>query len=160
MPILNLDHNMRLNLTAILDGLECAGRREAYAVCRLQERIDLNDKERETVGLKKMQTPDGRDYMMWQPKADVPVKPYDLPEADVERICRALDNYRVVLGRDRMWWEPLMAQLPSPVEGNGDARTAGATAPPQRKPDEIVEAIEESITRGPTQPQKKEKVIR
>lgn len=156
MPVLNLDHNQRLNLVAILDGLESQGRREAFAVCRLQETIDLNDREREAVGLKKMKTPDGRDYVMWQPNVDtVPAREYELPDADVDRICRALDNYRVVLGRDRLWWEPLIAQLPSPAESNGEASAASPAAaalPPPPKNREDAE-------RSPAQPKKKEKAV-
>lgn len=123
--ILNLDHNQRLNLVAILDSLECPGRREAFEVCRLQVSIDLSDQEREAVGLKKMRTTDGREYLAWNANGDIiKAREYELTDADISRICRALDNYRVVLGRDRVWWEPLMAQLPAemPAESsNGNA---------------------------------------
>ena len=118
--VLNLDHNQRLNVIAILDGLECAGRREAFAVCRLQEKLELSDQERETIGWRRMKAPDGREYVLWSNNGSIEAREYDLAEEDINRICRAMDNYRVVLGRDTHWWTPLTAQLPEPVEANGD----------------------------------------
>lgn len=117
---LRLDQSQRLNLVAILDGLECQGRREGFAVCRLQEKIDLNDQERESIGWRKLKAPDGRDYVMWNMNGAGEVREYDLAEDDVKRICQALDKFPVVLGRDKSWWLPLTAQLPEPEESNGN----------------------------------------
>ena len=117
--MLSLDHNQRLNLVAMLDGLECQGRREAWAVCNLQQQLDLSDGEREAIGWRKQKTPDGREYVLWN-MSGIDARPYELNDEDILRICRAVDQYRVVLGRDRSWWEPLTAQLPKPAEANGN----------------------------------------
>lgn len=117
--VLSLDASQRLNLVAILDGLECPGRREGFAVCRLQEKLDLTDQEREAIGWRKLKSPDGREYVMWNSNGTFDRREYDLAEDDVQRICRAMDKFPVVLGRDKSWWLPLTAQLPEPEEANG-----------------------------------------
>ena len=117
---LNLDQQQRLNLIAMLDALECGGRREAFAVCRLQEKIDLSEAERDSIGWRKMRAQDGREFVLWNNNGSIQPKEYDLAQEDVNRICRAVDQYRVVLGRDRVWWEPLTALLTPPVEGDAD----------------------------------------
>src|SRR5215831_6021068 len=115
---LNLDANQRLNLVAILDALECQGRREAFAVCRLQEKIDLSDQEREAIGWRKQRAPDGREFVMWNMNGAISTGEFDLSDDDITRICNAVDKYPVVLGRDKHWWLPLTAQLPKPAEAN------------------------------------------
>lgn len=117
---LTLDHNQRLNLVAMLEALECQGRREAFAVCDLQKQIDLSDDERNAIGWRKSRAPDGREFILWNSQQNgVAPRAYELSEADTARVCRAFDQYHVVLGRDRSWWEPLAAQLPQPEESNG-----------------------------------------
>jgi len=118
---LSLDYNQRLNLVAMLDALENVGRREAWAVCALQEKLDLNDQERLAIGWKKIKTDDGREYILWDRNTSLESHEYDLPEEDIRRICNAVDKYPVVLGRDKHWWSPLAAQLPRPAERNGDS---------------------------------------
>lgn len=117
---LNLDHNQRLNLVAMLDGLECQGRREAFAVCRLQEKLELSDEERVAIGWRQMKAPDGRDYAMWNNNGAITAREFDLSEDDMTRLCSAVDKHPVVLGRDKHWWLPLTKQLPAPVESNGN----------------------------------------
>lgn len=116
---LSLDHNMRLNLIAMLDAVECQGRRDGFAVCRLQEKLDLTDQERETVGFQKMKGQDGREYALWN-RNGLAAREYDLAEDDVKRLAAAMDKYPVVLGRDKHWWLPLTEQLPESAEKNGD----------------------------------------
>ena|SRR5215475_11242758 len=117
--ILNLDHTQRLNVIAILDGLECHGRREAYAVCRLQEQLDLNDDERTIIGWRKQKDDKGREYVLWNAQAVIGVKPYEISEDDLSRICKAIDKYPAVLARDKNWYLPLIAQLPDKEQSNG-----------------------------------------
>jgi hypothetical protein len=121
---LTLDYTQRLNLVAMLDACEAQGRREAWAVCALQSRIDLNDQERDAIGYRRMKTPDGRDYAQWagaNGNAPLPLT-VELDEPDTRRICRAVDNYRVIWVRDRAWYEPLVAQLPPPEDLNAAVR--------------------------------------
>ena len=120
---LNLDATQRINLVAMLDGIEAQGRREAWALCALQSRIELNDTEKDAIGFRRMKTPDGREYAMWNNlNGDSTIFTIDLQDEDIKRICRAVDQYRVVLARDRGWWAPLVDQLPQPEE----AKAAGA----------------------------------
>ena len=117
---LNLDYSQRLNLVAMLDGIENVGRREAWAVCALQSKLDLSDQEREAVGWRKFRSSDGREYVLGNNNGSAQAHEYDLAEDDIKRICHAIDKYPVVLGRDKHWWLPLTAQLPKPAETNGD----------------------------------------
>ena len=113
--ILNLDHNQRLHLIGALDRLESVGRRDGFAVCRLQERLELTDQEREAIGWRKMNVNNGQEFVSWNNNNGLPAKEYDLSEDDIKRLCNAIDKYPVVLGRDKHWWVPLTAQLPQPV---------------------------------------------
>lgn len=117
---ITLDHNMRLNLVAMLDALEVQGRREAWAVCDLQKQIDLSDGERDAIGWRKARAADGREYVVWNSTNGLQPRAYEFNDGDTGRICRAIDQYRVVLGRDRSWWEPLASQLPEPQGSNGN----------------------------------------
>src|SRR5215467_11891984 len=109
---LELDVNQRLNLVHILDALECTGRRETYAICKLQEWIDLSDDEKRSIDYKRERAPDGREYAMWGANGHIKPTRYDFSEEDSRRILAALDNHRVILARDRSWWEPLVSQIP------------------------------------------------
>lgn len=124
---LSLDHAQRLNVIAMLDRLECQGRREAWAVCALQHKLDLSDEERAAIGYRKMRTEDGREFVLWANGPGLPAKSYELEEADLKRIADAMDKYPVVLARDRAWWEPLNEQMPLPLEVNGNAAVTQPT---------------------------------
>ena len=122
MTTLRLDVSQRLNIVAMLDGVECpGGRREVWAVCRLQEHINLNDDEKAAVGYQKLRSPDGREYVTWSLNNNGHHAPreFELSDDDAQRLCRAVDSFRVVLVRDRSWYEPLVAQLPKPAEAAG-----------------------------------------
>ena len=119
MHTLVLEPTQRLNIIAGLDRLECQGRREGWAVCALQKCLDLTDEERAIIGWRKQRTDDGREYAMWSNGSALPPRSYDLEDQDIQRICKAMDVYPVVLVRDRAWWEPLTAQLPAPQQDNG-----------------------------------------
>lgn len=126
---LRLDVPQRLNIVAMLDGVECpGGRREVFAICRLQERIDLSDDEKAAVGWRRLLAPDGRTYVTWNLATNGSHKltEYELSDDDAERLCRAVDRFNVVLGRDRGWYEPLVAQLPKLAEAGGGEAAAGA----------------------------------
>ena len=117
MTTLQLDVPQRMNICAMLDNLECHGRREVWAVCRLQEALTLSDEEREAVGWQKVVQPDGREYQVWQLNSSSrATKNYEISDDDLQRLCRAVDQFRMVPGRDRIWYEPLIRQLPPPAE--------------------------------------------
>jgi hypothetical protein len=115
---LTLDTNQRLNLIHMLDGLEAQGRREVHAVCKLQDSIDLTDEEKAAIQYRRERTPDGREYALWAANGHIGPRDYEFTNDDTQRLIRAIDNYRVVLARDRSWWMPLVAQLPEESNGN------------------------------------------
>lgn len=125
---LHLDAVQRLNIVAILDNVECpGGRREVYAVCRLQERMDLTDDEKEAIGWRRLTAADGRTYVTFNPpNGSRTFKEFELADDDVARLCRAVDGFNVILGRDRGWYEPLVAQLPQLAEASVARAAAGA----------------------------------
>ena len=116
MTTLTLDHTQRLQLIAMLDRIESPGRREAWCVCALQQRLDLNDEERAIIGWRKQRTEDGREFVLWANGPMLPPKTYELEDDDVQRIVKAMDQCPVVLGRDKAWYLPLVEQLP-PLPG-------------------------------------------
>lgn len=125
MTTLQLDVPQRVNIVAMLDAVECPGRRETWAVCRLQEQLSLTDEERAAIGWRKI-IQDGREYAIWQSNIACEARDYELSDDDIARLCRAVDQFRVVLGRDRAWWEPLTRQLPAPPEPALQAMVNGA----------------------------------
>lgn len=126
---LSLDHVQRLNLVALLDVTEASGRREAHAICKLQDLIDLNAQEREAINLEQVNVGGQGQAYRWDPAKTLPAFEYDLAQPDIERICKALDMARIMLGRDR-WFRALNAQLPEPDVGPGDPAIAAANAGP------------------------------
>ena len=115
---LSLDVTMRLNLQVMMDAIERQGRREDWAICALQKRIELTDAERAAIGYKEFQDQNGRTIgATWNPpNGNAPeLFQIELDEADTKRIVRAVENYRMIASRDRHWWNPLIAQLP-PIE--------------------------------------------
>ena len=90
-------------------------------MCALQQQLDLTDEERTLIGWRKIRLDENREYVAWNPVTNGSIEPrnYELVDADVQRLCRAVDQFRVVLGRDRSWWQPLVAQLPLAAEANG-----------------------------------------
>ena len=118
---LSLDHVQRLYLIVLLDSVECPGRREAWHVCKLQDQLMLNEEEKQTIGLRKEMTEQGERYA-WDSAKSLPLREYPFGDEDIQRICRALDKTPIVTGRDR-WFRALNAQLPEPVESNGQPKT-------------------------------------
>jgi hypothetical protein len=117
MTTLFLDVPQRVNIVAMLDALECGGRREAYAVCKLQDQINLSDAEKNAINWRKVSSPDGREYATWtMNEAATKHEMFEIADDDVSRLSRAVDQFRMVPGRDRVWYEPLVAQLPAPAE--------------------------------------------
>jgi hypothetical protein len=124
MKILHLDHEQRLNIIAMLDGIEPPdkysgnGRRGGWVICALQDKLKLSDEEKTAIGFREVQNQDGRKLFAWS-NQEGSLRDYELPDDDIEIVCHALDKFKVILGRDRRWWLPLVAQLPEPVESNG-----------------------------------------
>lgn len=116
--ILSLDHQQRLNLIVLLGMQECnVG--ETRAVWRLQDLLELDDAEKSELGLS-FQTVNGAESYQWDRTKRIPAREYELAETDICRIEHALlACTRIVPGQARAWLEPLLAQMPKALEGNG-----------------------------------------
>ena len=106
---LRLDVSQRLNIVAMLDGVECpGGRREVFAVCRLQERIDLNDDEKKSVGWRRLMVPDGRMYVTWNLATNGAhaLMEIELSDDDMDRLAQVRPGQHVRLhwSRPRQPW--------------------------------------------------------
>ena len=109
---LQLDHNQRLNLVYILGTYDTKGR-EMHALWHLMDTIDLNGEEKQTIGLRE-DIVNGQKVQYWEQGKTLPARTYDLPDADLERIRKALDDFpQMRASRDRSWLEPLLAQMPN-----------------------------------------------
>jgi hypothetical protein len=119
---MTLDHQQRLNLLAMLGMLECRTLAETRAAWMLMDRLSLNDQEKSAIEFN-VQTVDGNDMYTWNPTKSLPQREYDLSQAELKQIERALNScQRFLPGQSRRWLEPLLAQMPEPVEGNGAGR--------------------------------------
>ena len=116
--ILSLDHTQRLNLIVLLGLLEC-NVSETRAVWKLQDQLGLSDEEKIAIGYF-VQSENGNEIHGWDQHKSLSHKSYDLPDSDVARIEKALQQFpRHRVGMARPWLEPLLAQLPQPAEQNG-----------------------------------------
>lgn len=112
--ILSLDHRQRLNLIAVLGASDVRGR-ELHAIWHLQDALELDEAEKETLELR-----EENGIRMWNDRNSIPMRSYDLSEADLNRVHKAIDEFpQLRASRDRIWLEPLLAQMPEPVESNG-----------------------------------------
>lgn len=116
---LSLDHRQRLNLIAVLGAYDVKGR-ELHAIWHLQDSLDLDETEKQAIGFR-TETVNGQNVQLWNENKTFALRSFDLSEADVSRVRQAIEDFPQFRGsRDRVWLEPLLAQIPKPVEGNGD----------------------------------------
>lgn len=113
MTTLFLDVPQRVNISIMLDGIEGVGRRENWAICRLQDQLKLTDEEKIAVGWQEI-VADGNTYVRWNGPEVSRHKTFEIADDDLARLCRAIDQYRFVRARDKQWYDPLIAQLPEP----------------------------------------------
>lgn len=119
---LSLNHQQRLNLVTVLGAQDIRGR-EAHAVWHLQDTLDLNDEEKRQIEFQ-AQTINGNEVKFWNMEKTLPERTFDLSESDIERIRKAVEEFpQFKSWRDRVWLEPLLAQLQPAATPNG--RTGG-----------------------------------
>ena len=107
---LTLDHTQRLNLHALL-GAQRADVGSIRAIWALQDKIALDAEEEQILGVKH-EVANGLERVVWNPALAVPVREFDLVDAEVSRLKAALttwDSYTI--GADRRWLEPLLDAL-------------------------------------------------
>lgn len=109
---LSLNHQQRLNLVTVL-GMQDIRGREAHAIWHLQDALDLDDEEKRTIEFQ-AQTINGNEVKFWNMEKTLPHRTFDLSDSDVERIRKAVEDFpQFKSWRDRVWLEPLLAQLPN-----------------------------------------------
>lgn len=114
---LSLNYAQRLNLIAVLGAQETKGR-EQHAIYHLQDTLDLDESEKEAIRFRQ-ENVNGSIVQYWDTSKSLPIRVFDLGEIDLARIRRAVDEYpRFVSTRDRVWLEPLFAQLPEVSNNN------------------------------------------
>ena len=112
-----LDHAQRLNLVILIGNLE-ANVNEMRALWRLQDLLSLTSEEQETIGMF-TRVINGNEVQGWDVNKSLPLKSYDLNDADIARLRRALEQFpRHKVALARPWLEPLLGQLPELLDDN------------------------------------------
>lgn len=105
---LNLTHEMRINLIAIMDQQPCKIT-TARAIWALQDKIRLSKEEAEALGYKEILV-QGAKQPMWDATKTVPAKEYLMSDQEVALIKQAIDDMDIRPAY-RNWLEPLMLDL-------------------------------------------------
>lgn len=121
---LSLDHTQRLNLHALM-GAQRANLDDLRMLWKLQDRIDLSAREKAAINYRVQQV-NGMQQVMWDMTKELPPEEYEFNEQEFARISRMLKEWQpgFLIGADRQWLEPLMAQLDGP-SGAPDGKAAG-----------------------------------
>lgn len=111
---LTLDYTQRLNLHALM-GAQRAALDDLRSFWKLQDLIDLTPEEKETINYRATQQ-NGQAMVQWDAGKALPLKEYDLSEPEFQRISKMVKEWQpgFLIGADRIWIEPLLAQLDAP----------------------------------------------
>lgn len=117
---LSLDHQQRLNLVALL-GAQRVNLGEMRSLWKMQDRIDLSEEERAAIG-HRLELINGNEVPMWDRNKKLPPRAIEFSDAEAARIRKVIDEWpHFITSTDRLWIEPLLAQLPPAVE-NGQPK--------------------------------------
>jgi hypothetical protein len=118
--ILSLDHQQRLNLVGLL-GTQRTTVGEMRTLWKLMDRIDLTEDERHTIGYK-VETVNGAEVSMWDRTRKLEPKGFEFTDAEAARVRKVIEEWpHFFTSTDRLWLEPLLAQLPAAAE-NGQPK--------------------------------------
>ncbi len=123
---LNLDHQQRLNLIALM-GMERGTVAEIRMLWGLQDRLALDESEQLAIGYRVVSV-NGQEQARWDKGAAIPEREVEVSEAEGQRLRRVIEGYQGFATADRKWIVPLLDQLPDeagpgPVPVEGLART-------------------------------------
>lgn len=122
-----LDYTQRLNLHALL-GAQRANCDELRMFWRLQDLLELSVDEKHAIEYHSVMQ-NGQAAVQWNATKDLPTREYDLQEAEFQRVAKVVKEWQpgFLIGADRRWIEPLLAQLESVPASklNGPATGAG-----------------------------------
>jgi hypothetical protein len=120
MPTLSLSHHQRLNLFVLVGMPEVHSVLEAWPVWNLMDRLMLDDEEKQAIEFK-TQLVDGTEAFSYNRSNTLAPREFEFSDAEIERIRKAVYSMnRIVPGMMRGWLAPLLAQLPEPVESDGN----------------------------------------
>ena len=122
---LNLNYQQRINLI-LLFGNQRGNLAEMRLFWGLQDRLELNDEEKQSIDYRVELDGNGFEQPRWNfnKARDCASLPYEFSETELQRVRRMLEEWPHYLGAmDRIWIEPLIDQLP-----------VVATAPPAPVP--------------------------
>lgn len=106
-----LSIEQRLNLLLLIGSLDCKTIGEMRTAWGLLDRLELSDAEKKAIEL----TVNGQGFQ-WKPEAAPTAKEFDLSEAEVGEIRRAIENHpQWIAGATRSWLRPLLEQIPNGV---------------------------------------------
>ena len=113
---LMLDHTQRLNLQALL-GAQRADVGSIRAIWAVQDKLALSADEEKTIDLKR-ELVSGQERTVWNPSLSIPLKPFELTDAEVVRVKAAIETWDAYgAAADRRWLEPLIISL-FPTDAN------------------------------------------
>lgn len=136
---LSLDHTQRLNLHALM-GAQRANLDDLRLLWKLQDRIDLSAREKAAIHYHVQQV-NGMQQVMWDMTKELPREEYEFSDQEFARLSRMLKEWQpgFLIGADRQWLEPLMAQLdgyggvsggPDGKAGSGLGQVSRPAVPP------------------------------
>jgi len=113
---LTLDYTQRLNLHALM-GAQRASVDELRMFWRLQDEIALTPEEKDAIGYKTIQA-NGQVQVQWDVGKNLPVQDYEFKEEEFQRLGKMVREWQpgFLIGADRVWIEPLLAQLDGTLE--------------------------------------------
>ena len=108
---LMLDHTQRLNLHALM-GAQRAALDELRMLWRLQDRIGLSDEEMAQINYRITQV-NGMQQVQWDTSKVLAPREYEFDATEFARLSKIVREWQpgFLIGADRQWLEPLMAQL-------------------------------------------------
>ena len=108
---LTLDHSQRLNLHALI-GAQRASVDEMRLFWKVQDRIDLNDAERDKIGYREEQV-NGMQQIVWDVYKQLPPQEFEFSSDEFKKISKTVKDWQpgYLIKADRRWLEPLLEQL-------------------------------------------------
>lgn len=127
-----LDHTQRLNLHALM-GAQRATLDDLRLLWKLQDRIELSAQEKTSINYR-IQQVNGMQQVMWDTSKALPPAEYEFSDPEFARIQKMMREWQpgFLIGADRQWLEPLMAQLDGALVPDGKATSGlGQMVPPR-----------------------------
>jgi hypothetical protein len=123
---LSLDYTQRLNLHALM-GAQRASVDDLRMLWKLQDRIDLSTREKTAINYR-VQLVNGMQQVQWDVTKSLPIEEYEFNEQESARLTKILKEWQpgFLIGADRQWLEPLLAQIDGLPEGRVDGKASSA----------------------------------